>query len=209
MKKSIREQEWLDLGIEPVETPDGKERLLKAKVGGQRYLILLKEPGIAPRKQAQAILADVLESKKTSRGRVIPVPQHIPGPLSEERLIRAGSIPVENFPEVRKWLEANQLKVLKSRLTGDNRKTFAAIWGKPNCHFRGEFNHNVYHLKQGGYEFLVYTAARKGTSLEIIPGPDKSNTGKAALKFLEIMMETMNLVRPTLQAEKIPAGPSR
>jgi hypothetical protein len=114
-------------------------------------------------------------------------PVKLEGKLTVKDLIALNSCSITNLPRVQNEIYGKDkgLALAKSRVNGDNREVFRELWGKPNVVYTGEFRHDVHHIEFQGSQFLIYTAAGKGTSIEIIPRKETGHDARAAIGLLK------------------------
>ena len=127
-------------------------------------------------------------------------PVKLTSKLTVKDLKNIDAIPITNLPEVQKYVyeKDNGLALVKSRINGDNRKVFKELWGKPNVVYTGEFRHDVHHLEFQGSQFLIYTAAGKGTSIEIIPKEGSEPDANAATGLLRSLANIVQRAKAKL-----------
>ncbi len=100
------------------------------------------------------------------------------------------TVVVENSPDVLHWLtdtESREIWDRRIRLTGDNRQSFRAIFGKPSFCWKGsEFYFHCWLLKPENMgPILLLTAKGKGTCYEAVTG----------LRGIEYVWESGNVIR--------------
>jgi hypothetical protein len=83
---------------------------------------------------------------------------------------------VTNFPKILEWMtttESRELWEQRIRLTGDNRKNFRDIFGKPSFCWKGEFYFHCWLLEVPGAKLLLLTAKEKGTCYDLLIGHER------------------------------------
>ena len=79
------------------------------------------------------------------------------------------------------------------RFYGDYRKLFREMWGKPDFHFRGEFDCHAWVKDCDGVELVILTAKGMGTSYEIVVESEQeySPPEKSAKKIVEFLKQLL------------------
>ena len=117
--------------------------------------------------------------------------------LSPKKL--ENSIPVSNSRKVLGWIcDRSVLDFQKDReiLTSDLRTALSNTFGQHNFARRSEFNLNIWVVEHEGLSYNIFSAARMGTSIEII-GKSHTDVNSGSLddqiiKFLEELSDKIN-----------------
>jgi hypothetical protein len=109
-----------------------------------------------------------------------------------KRLITPQSTPINNNPNILKWLVDCQTNSYPNNknLSKNLLKELTEIFGKPNKSLKLEVNTKLYIIEYNKLTFNIFTAKGKGTSIEIC----KSNyedirTGKHEKEIIEFLKE--------------------
>lgn len=79
----------------------------------------------------------------------------------------------------------NFCSILNSHLQSDNRERFHKIFGKPDFHYRGEFDFHCWSLDFQENNYIILTAKGKGTCYEVVrDGWEIEETDKQFLDFV-------------------------
>jgi len=110
------------------------------------------------------------------------------------------SVPVTNSAKILSWMvETHQITCLKEKrpsLMSDLRQKLFDIFGKQDTTITFEFRNKLWTLKHNDLTFNVYSAAGKGTSIEICNFTyDEINSGLKDIEIIEFLTELDNLLK--------------
>jgi len=114
---------------------------------------------------------------------------------------RLGATPVMNFPEWMQFSNRHYGRGLTKldfdygcRLTGDNRKNFKELFGKPSFCFSGSHYFHCWYIRLPNVDFIILTAREHGTCYEIATIRHRVKIRKdvrEALEFLDKLAEVL------------------
>lgn len=114
------------------------------------------------------------------------------------KIILEKSIPIENNPNILKWLvnlQTNSYKNKQKNLSQSLLNELSHLFGNCNKSLRLEFITKVWVLKYNNLIFNVFTAKNKGTSIEIIDYKhEEIRTGTKVNEIIEFLEELHKLI---------------
>jgi hypothetical protein len=114
-----------------------------------------------------------------------------------EKLILPSTSPISNNPNILKYLVDNQLlsyRENKKNLSRNMIEELTIVFGKHNKCLRLVFMTKIWILEYKGFNFFVYTAKNKGTTIELQENYDDIRNGKHEDIIIEFLDQLYTLI---------------